>query len=93
MILDITRVGIAVLLAMTMAMGATAPAFCAPNKYAATQASFPWEGQELPLPLEGIDGGEGQFRNEQWQIMARDLRVRAMRVYDWPMAYNKAGLP
>ncbi len=45
------------------------------------------------MPPEGIDGIEGQFRNEQWQIMARDLRVRDLRVYDWPQAYNKAGLP
>ena len=48
-------------------------------------------GQRLPLPLEGIDGIEGQFRNAQWQKMARDLRVRDLRVYDWPQAYNKVG--
>ncbi len=48
-------------------------------------------GQQLPMPLEGVDGIEGQFRNEQWQIMARDLRVRDLRVYDWPQAYNKKG--
>ncbi len=48
-------------------------------------------GQRLPMPPEGIDGIEGQFRNYQWEKMARDLRVRDLRVYDWPQAYNKVG--
>ena len=69
----------------TLVQGAPKKQNLAPNPLPA--------GQRLPLPPEGIDGIEGQFRNEQWQIMARDLRVRDLRVYDWPSAYNQAGLP
>ena len=68
----------------------TAPVQGAPAKQILAPNPLP-AGQRLPLPPEGADGQEGQFRNADWAQMSRDLRVRDLRVYDWPSAYNKAG--
>lgn len=99
MILRISTVGMAVLLVIPcafflvpMASVRCAPKVGAPKAGESKEEPFPWQGQALPIPLSPLASEfEGEFRNEQWQIMARDLRVRDLRVYDWPSAYNKKG--
>ena len=46
--------------------------------------------ERLPITQNVTD--EGDVRNDEWQNVARLLQVRDLRVYDWPSAYNKAGV-
>lgn len=43
------------------------------------------------LPVTEMSDWEGDVRNHLWQGIARLLRVRDLRVYDWPSAYNVMG--
>ena len=87
MILCIVRIILRLTMAAIVSVVLIHPLEAAPRSAIVAPNPLP-SGQRLPMPLEGIGGIEGQFRNEQWQIMARDLRVRDLRVYDWPQAYN-----
>lgn len=54
-----------------------------------SKVANPLRGVRLPIP---VDNWEGEPRNADWQDLARVLRVRDLRVFDWPSAYNLAGV-
>ncbi len=61
-----------------------APAYAAP---ASKSAQFSWQGERVPIV--GRKNWAGEPENADWQKLARLLRVRDLRVYNWPSQIHK----
>ncbi len=75
------------ILTMTAEVTSAAPA---PKKKSTLSLKVPFllKGERLPITTLS---DSTYIRNERWREYARALRVRDLRVYDWPYAYNVAG--
>ena len=78
---------IAAILIITAEIVSAAPAL-KQKPFPHPKTPFSLSGERLPVTTRDVLGDP---RNERWQDIARVLRVRDLRVYQWPSAYNVAG--